>query len=782
MDSPLECQARCFNNAGCDYFSYEWELTAGGMYHECYLKASYTDDNTDADVDAASCMAAPYVPWASEDAQWHGQSGPGIACGPPVSNACLGQQGMDYGGNPSYTAADGTEVSCGYAPVVAIYADSADWQAPGWYSGPLVVDASMDSPLECQARCFYNAECDFFSYEWELTAGGMYHECYLKTSYDDAACMDNPYVPWVSEDSQWHGQSGPGISCIAPVSNACGGQLGMDYGGNPSYMDGENEVSCGYAPVVAIVADSADWQAPGWYSGPMVIDAAMDSPLECQARCFGTADCDFFSYEWELTAGDMYHECYLKTEYEDQNCMVDPYVPWSSEDDMWHGQSGQGIACAVPQDIACGAQMGMDYGGNPSYTAADGTEVSCGYAPVVELVADHADWPAPGWYSGPLTIDASMDDPFECQDRCFLNSDCDFFSYEWELTAGIMYHECYLKSSYDDAACMVDPYVPWASDAAVWYGQSGPGASCNAPTENACLSQIGMDYGGNPSYTAADGTEVSCGYAPVVELVADSADWPAPGWYSGPLTIDETMDSPLECQARCLANADCTYFSYEWELTANGMYHECYLKSSFADALCMVDPYVPWASEDAYWHGQSGPGIACVPPEENACESKIGMDYGGNPSYVDYIGATVSCGFAPIVTIVADSADWQAPGWFGGDVLRDATMDSPKECQRMCFNNMDCDFFSYEWELTAGGMYHECYLKTAYDDPMCMVDPYVPWVSVDSQWHGESGPGIDCPMADVGYTSMTCRMDADGSGAVGVDDLLTLLATYGRSC
>jgi hypothetical protein len=65
---------------------------------------------------------------------------------------------------------------------------------------------------------------------------------------------------------------------------------------------------------------------------------------------------------------------------------------------------------------------------------------------------------------------------------------------------------------------------------------------------------------------------------------------------------------------------------------------------------------------------------------------------------------------------------------------------------------------------------------------MCMVDPYVPWVSVDSQWHGESGPGIDCPMADVGYTSMTCRMDADGSGAVGVDDLLTLLATYGRSC
>ena len=71
----------------------------------------------------------------------------------------------------------------------------------------------MISPLQCQARCFNNADCDYFAYEWELTAGEMYHECYLKTEYDDAQCMVNPYVPWASEDSQWHGQSGPGIAC-----------------------------------------------------------------------------------------------------------------------------------------------------------------------------------------------------------------------------------------------------------------------------------------------------------------------------------------------------------------------------------------------------------------------------------------------------------------------------------------------------------------------------------------------------------------------------------------
>eukprot|EP01043_Picozoa_sp_COSAG02_P075251 COSAG02_NODE_15433_length_1172_cov_0.697111_1_plen_270_part_10 len=132
--------------------------------------------------------------------------------------------------------------------------------------------------------------------------------------------------------------------------------------------------SCGYAPIVEIVADHADWPAPGWYSGPMTVDATMDSPLECQARCFQNSNCDYFSYEWELTAGVMYHECYLKTEYDDANCMVDPYVPWASQDTQWHGQSGPGIACAsvTELELACGAFPGMDYGGNPSYGGPEG--------------------------------------------------------------------------------------------------------------------------------------------------------------------------------------------------------------------------------------------------------------------------------------------------------------------------------------------------------------------------------------------------------------------------
>ena len=86
-----------------------------------------------------------------------------------------------------------------------------------------------------------------------------------------------------------------------------------------------------------------------------------------------------------------------------------------------------------------------------------------------------------------------------------------------------------------------------------------------AAGEHACNGQLGMDYGGNPSYfDVAANVTVSCGYANVVELVADHMDWPAPGWYSGVLTIDASMNSPIACQARCLANVDCDYFSCKY--------------------------------------------------------------------------------------------------------------------------------------------------------------------------------------------------------------------------
>jgi hypothetical protein len=81
-----------------------------------------------------------------------------------------------------------------------------------------------------------------------------------------------------------------------------------------------------------------------------------------------------------------------------------------------------------------------------------------------------------------------------------------------------------------------------------------PPATCEGWTSQCIL--CGMDFGGSPG---------SCGYADTLAIFADSADWSAPSWYSGNVTLDETMDSPFECQTRCGQTENCDYFSYESE-------------------------------------------------------------------------------------------------------------------------------------------------------------------------------------------------------------------------
>ena len=140
----------------------------------------------------------------------------------------------------------------------------------------------------------------------------------------------------------------------------------------------------------------------------------------------------------------------------------------------------------------------------------------------------------------------------------------------------------------------------------------------------------------NPkSITISDGGGGSCGYADVVALIADHADWPAPGWYSGVVTRDSAMTSPAQCQVLCLQTDGCDFFSCkphasgvfvgniahaavllstdEWEYTNGDYYHECYLKARDPCRDGQPDEYVEWASEDPAWNGASGPKI-CEPP------------------------------------------------------------------------------------------------------------------------------------------------------------------------
>eukprot|EP01051_Picozoa_sp_SAG22_P008552 SAG22_NODE_658_length_8076_cov_4.575279_3_plen_989_part_00 len=148
-----------------------------------------------------------------------------------------------------------------------------------------------------------------------------------------------------------------------------------------------------------------------------------------------------------------------------------------------------------------------------------------------------------------------------------------------------------------------------------------------------------------------------------------------------------------------------------------------------------VDCGVDGASPNTPWRAALNPDTC---PE--ACIRK-GMDYGGNPGN--------GCGFAPILKIVIDHQTWateHTPGWFSGPVEVSDQMVSPQACQAACQDTEGCAGFAFEYEETDGAYYHECYVKTAYADPFCMIDPFVVWEDQawasgrgDPDWHAASG-------------------------------------------
>ena len=135
----------------------------------------------------------------------------------------------------------------------------------------------------------YYQRFDAFSF-----ADTRYHECYLKLKYENCAVpLEQQYVAWTSDDPNYYAASGPArcpdgsTSCIIPS---------VDFGGN---LEG-----CGNAPVMGIATNSAEWVAPGWFSGPVSTHMGLSSAEGCQAICQGFTDadgnaCEYFSYEWE---------------------------------------------------------------------------------------------------------------------------------------------------------------------------------------------------------------------------------------------------------------------------------------------------------------------------------------------------------------------------------------------------------------------------------------------------------------------------------------------------
>ena len=82
---------------------------------------------------------------------------------------------------------------------------------------PVQVDPELDSLEDCQQKCQEQWNCDFFTYQWEMTGGEMVHKCYLKASYDNGNpdCNDDVWCDWSDDaayaETGWHSGSGPKI-------------------------------------------------------------------------------------------------------------------------------------------------------------------------------------------------------------------------------------------------------------------------------------------------------------------------------------------------------------------------------------------------------------------------------------------------------------------------------------------------------------------------------------------------------------------------------------------
>ena len=264
------------------------EPVADGVYgHECFLKAAYVNCTA-----AESDPMAGYGVWSSSDPGWVGHSGPEVCPGDQqavADRSCL-LTGMDYGGNPH---------SCGYATTIVIYSDSSAFPTPGWYSGPVMYNTLLVDAGACQDLCEATPGCDFFSYEWEETAGARHHECYLKQGYSYNECphpVIEQYVPWSNaDDPAWHGVSGPAVCAPAPPTPPPCIHESMDYGRSSSACG--VELGGVYAETVELVYDNQLYDVPGWLTAPALLNPVLSSEAQCQHLCAAHPSCDYFSYE-----------------------------------------------------------------------------------------------------------------------------------------------------------------------------------------------------------------------------------------------------------------------------------------------------------------------------------------------------------------------------------------------------------------------------------------------------------------------------------------------------
>lgn len=563
MTSPEACQALCTQEPGCEFFSFENECqqgsdivcntTSGVRHNECYLKAAFTPAQAaDAGFDnEASCFS--YVAWEegptydlhAYDPDWQGSSGP-VVCTNVVSEsvqsvatmavagyentvvaaavthvfewangylafydaATLGYLGCAPAGNkPEGITSYGNLLSCinegsaredglvdhagsmtlcdvsvVFNPTTvnfgcSTYAFTEDnfepsaWTIASEYRqrdvrlyGPNADDIAMD--LEPEHGVFVldgaamvvslqdNNGYVFFdtaSRKYTYLGGYGYIQQTLDASDDDG---------YINIKSSWAGTTLYGMPMPDQIAVATiGGSVYILTANEGDTRDGEDIIGA------ATAADGTDLQGEETRYGDL------GSPT--------VTTCSGCSVDTEL--GRILTSTFMPSDFATNACGLNS----CSAEEMALGLDGDNFECIY---------AGADYGGF--------TNGICDFAdnPTDAYYVNDPDWVAPSWYSGTVTVDASMTSPQACQALCGASSECDFFSYEFE--EGV--HECLFKLATD---CPLDKYVRWWQhwDDWNWEGYSGPGI-CSYNKAPYTSDVDSTDISGSPGGSYSVGT------------------------------------------------------------------------------------------------------------------------------------------------------------------------------------------------------------------------------------------------------------------------------------
>jgi hypothetical protein len=223
------------------------------------------------------------------------------------------------------------------------------------------------------------------------SASTKYHECYLKRGYDNCSVpLVEQYVQWSSDNAVEKRAAGPARcndgsrSCILESH---------DFGGNIG--------DCGYAPVLAIAVNSLEWKPPSWFSGPLIVDTALEGPEMCQDICSNdVVGCEFFSYEWEDFTSFEFMTKFLPGQngFLDWLIVVGQNVHCDSAFDIW--RDGRCVTCS--SGLEPNAQMDRCVVCPPGMAGLDGfcrrcsagskpnaASTQCEKCPQLQITMDH---------------------------------------------------------------------------------------------------------------------------------------------------------------------------------------------------------------------------------------------------------------------------------------------------------------------------------------------------------------------------------------------------------